>query len=98
MDSLSEALLKSEGGAIAAWASTGMTYPDGQTAMSQELYRQVFGNPGIRIGDSVIRAKAATTDIDVRPTWVLLGTPVCVCDEQPNNRIVDSPSHECPYS
>ena len=76
LDSLSESLLKAErGGAVAVWASTGMTPPSEQAAMNQELYRQVFGNRSTRLGDAAGSAKAAITDADVRPTWVLLGDP-----------------------
>ena len=76
MDSLSEALLKApQGGAVAVWASSAMTYPDSQSAMNQEMYRQVFNNRGIRIGDAVVRAKTAALDMDVRQTWILFGDP-----------------------
>ena len=76
LDSLSESLLKAErGGAVAVWASTGMTTPGDQAVMNQELYRQVFGNRSTRLGDAARAAKAAITDADVRRTWVLLGDP-----------------------
>ena len=43
LDSLAEVLLKTErGGAVAGWASSGMTLPDGQALMNQELYRNIF--------------------------------------------------------
>jgi hypothetical protein len=74
-DSLGEALLKSVGGAAAVWASSAMTYADGQAPMNAEFYRQVFGSLRPRIGDAALRAKAATPDLDVRRSWVLLGDP-----------------------
>ena len=74
-DSLGEALLKSSGGAVAVWASSAMTYSDGQAPMNAEFYRQVFAGPHARLGDAAVRAKASTTDVDVRRSWVLLGDP-----------------------
>ena len=45
-DSLSEALLRTPGGAVAVWSSTGMTDPGGQNLIDQEFYRQIFGGQG----------------------------------------------------
>jgi hypothetical protein len=74
--SLGETLLKSErGGAVAVWASSGMTLPDAQTVMNQEAYRQMFGSQGLTIGEAMTRAKAAVANGDVRRTWILLGDP-----------------------
>ena len=74
-DSLSEALLKAPNGAVAVWASTALTDPAGQTAVDQELYRQLFGNSPPTLGDAVRTAKQATGDQDVRRTWMLFGDP-----------------------
>src|SRR5262249_12557151 len=42
-DSLSEALLKAErGGAIAVWASSGLTLPEEQAVVNQQFYRLLF--------------------------------------------------------
>jgi hypothetical protein len=76
IDSLAEATLKApEGGAMAVWASSGMTEPGPQFAMSSEFYRQAFGNQSLRLGQAIQNAKAATIDNDVRRTWMLLGDP-----------------------
>ena len=76
MESLGESLLKSErGGAVAVWASSGMTLPEVQAAMNQEAYRQLFSGQGLTIGEAMMRAKAAVPNGDVRWTWVLLGDP-----------------------
>jgi hypothetical protein len=76
LSSLAEALMKSgPGGAVAVWASSGMTMPDEQALMNREFYRQLFANRGIALGDAINRAKAATSDEDVRRTWILLGDP-----------------------
>jgi len=71
-------LIKAEGGAIAVWASSGLTLPGQQALINQQLYRLIFANPGMAvmtIGEATSRAKSATTDIDVRRTWLLVGDP-----------------------
>ena len=74
-DSLGEALLKSaNGGAVAVWASSGMTFASSQSAMNQEFYRQIFASRA-RIGDAAMRAKSTTLDADARRTWILFGDP-----------------------
>jgi hypothetical protein len=76
LDSLAESVLKAEGGgAYAVWASSGMTEPNAQAAANRELYRILFAEPGVRLGDAVRRAKTATSDRDVRRTWVFFGDP-----------------------
>ncbi len=76
-ESLGEGLLKSErGGAIAVWASSGLTDPAQQTAMNQQAYRLLFDAAGkLTLGEVTARAKAAVRDKDVRRTWILLGDP-----------------------
>lgn len=77
-DSLAEALVKAEhGGAVAAWASSGLTPPHEQAAMNQQLYRLLFQEK-LSLGEAARRAKAAATDSDVRQTWVLLGDPTLI--------------------
>jgi hypothetical protein len=77
LDSLAESLLKSEqGGAIAVWASTGMTTPDEQAAINQQLYRLLFAQgQTLPLGEMIRRVKASTGDADIRQSWVLLGDP-----------------------
>jgi photosystem II stability/assembly factor-like uncharacterized protein len=75
-DSLAEALLKAErGGAVAVWASSGMTTPDKQAMMDQEMFRLLFGGDPLTLGEATLKAKAATGDGDVRRTWILFGDP-----------------------
>ena len=76
-ESLAEALLKAEqGGAVAVWASSGLTEPEQQALINQELYRQLFGaQQNVTVGEAVRAAKAATADADVRRTWMLFGDP-----------------------
>jgi hypothetical protein len=74
-DSLGESLMKAErGGAVAVWASSGMTAPDGQTSIDQEFCRQL-SDRNATIGEAIRNAKAATGDRDIRRTWMLLGDP-----------------------
>jgi len=75
-ESLSEALLKAEcGGAVAVWASSGLTEPEAQAMMNRELIKVLFNGESITLGEAIKRAKAATPDPDVRRTWILFGDP-----------------------
>jgi hypothetical protein len=79
-ESLGEALLKAErGGAMAVWASSGLTTPNEQAVMNQEFYRQLLSKDtrGLTptLGEAVQRAKAVIGNLDIRRTWVLLGDP-----------------------
>jgi hypothetical protein len=71
--SMAEALMKSNAGAVAVWASTGITSPSGQGLMDREVIRQLFS--GGTIGQATAQAKAAMLDTDVRRTWILFGDP-----------------------
>jgi hypothetical protein len=74
-DSLAEALVRNPGGAVAVWASTGMTEPAGQNLVAVEFYRQLFNGSSPLIGDAARAAKARTDDMDIRRTWILFGDP-----------------------
>src|SRR5271157_2956499 len=75
-ESLAEALiLAPQGGAVAVFASSGLTDPGPQSVMNQELIRVLFSGVHATIGQAVVRAKTATTDPDVRKTWNLIGDP-----------------------
>jgi len=74
--SLAEALLKApNGGAVAAFASSGLTVTPGQRQMELELYRQLYGASPIALGDAIKIAKNASGDPDVRSTWIYFGDP-----------------------
>ena len=76
LQGLGEALMNApNGGAVAVFASSGLTIPDGQHAMATQLYTLLYGSQSIPLGDAVKTAKAATPDIDVRRTWILFGDP-----------------------
>jgi hypothetical protein len=75
-ESLAESLLKAEqGGAIAVWASSGMTQPGPQTVMNAELVRLLFNGESLTLGEATARAKASVGDREVRRTWILFGDP-----------------------
>ncbi|MGH8067686.1 MAG: C25 family cysteine peptidase [Candidatus Entotheonellia bacterium] len=79
-ESLAEALLAAEGGgAVAVWASSGMTYAAGQAAIVEAWTRAIFtgGDDGtaLTLGEAAVQAKTATADRDVRRTFLLLGDP-----------------------
>jgi hypothetical protein len=76
-DSLSESLIKAEGGAIAVWSSSGITYPGEQSTMNRALYGLLFSEKARQktIGEIVMRAKEATSNSDLRRTWILIGDP-----------------------
>ncbi len=74
--SLAEALLKAEqGGAVAVWASSGLTTPNGQALMNQALMQALFVADGLTLGEAIMRAKAAVTNQDIQRTWLLFGDP-----------------------
>lgn len=77
LDSLGEALMKAEaGGAVAVWASSGMTLPDGQALMNQQMVRLLFQTKDHQtLGDVTHAAKLSVSDNDIRRTWILLGDP-----------------------
>ena len=76
MDSLAEVLLKAEsGGALAVWASSGMTGPGAQEVMNNALFQLLFNGESLTLGEATRRAKAAVGDRDVRRTWILFGDP-----------------------
>jgi peptidase C25-like protein len=75
IESMAESLLKAPGGAIAVWASTGLTEPTPQVYMGQEAIQQLFNGAGLTIGEATARAKGATYVPDVQHTWILFGDP-----------------------
>jgi hypothetical protein len=75
-EGLAESFLKAQnGGAVAAFASSGETLPDGQHQMSQLLYQLLYSGPVMPLGDAIKQAKGATSDMDVRRTWIFFGDP-----------------------
>ncbi|PYS22542.1 MAG: hypothetical protein DMF72_13090 [Acidobacteria bacterium] len=76
LQSLAESLVKApNGGAVASFASSGLTIPDGQHEMGLKMFQLLYGGSSIAIGDASRQAKVATSDMDVRRTWILFGDP-----------------------
>lgn len=77
-DALAEVLLKhTDGGAVAAWASTGLTTPDIQEVMGKRFYNQVGAGQIPRLGDLIKDAKSVVSGgRDVRLSWALVGDPM----------------------
>lgn len=75
-ESLATALmLAKNGGAVAVWASSGLTAPTPQFQMDQALVKTLSSTPSISIGDAVMLAKSGISDLDVRRTFILFGDP-----------------------
>ncbi len=75
-ESMAETFLKTpQGGAVAVWTSSGLTFPVEQTVMNKELVRVLFNGEGLTIGEAVKRAKQAVSNGDIRRTWILFGDP-----------------------
>jgi hypothetical protein len=74
--SMAEALmLAPNGGAVAVWASSGLTAPDPQFAMNRKLAQDLFSTSTLALGDAVLAAKSSISDQDVRKTFILFGDP-----------------------
>lgn len=75
-ESMAESLLLSNnGGAVAVWASSGLTSPDPQFQMDEAFTKAVFA-PGETLGDAIQTAKSTIADSDVRRTFILFGDPL----------------------
>jgi hypothetical protein len=75
--SLAKALLLSQnGGAVAVWASSGLTQPEPQLQMDKNVLRLLFSEPSLTLGEAVRNAKSTIIDLDVRRTYILFGDPV----------------------
>ena len=75
-DALGKALLQgANGGAVAVWASSGLTDASPQSNLNQAMIKALYQTKPLTIGEAALAAKAATTDMDVRRTWNLLGDP-----------------------
>lgn len=76
LKSLAEAFLSApNGGAVASFASSGLTIPDGQHEMGFRMLQLLYNGSPMAVGDASRQAKLATTDVDVRRTWILFGDP-----------------------
>jgi hypothetical protein len=76
LEGLAESLLKApNGGAVASFASSGLTIADPQHAMGKKMFQLLYTGAPMAIGDASRQSKSATNDLDVRRTWILFGDP-----------------------
>lgn len=76
-ESMATALMLSQnGGAVAVWASSGLTAPEPQFQMNQTLVQTLYAQPSTTLGDAVRFAKSGIGDEDVRKTFILFGDPL----------------------
>jgi len=74
--SLAKAIvLAPSGGAVAAWASSGLTDSAGQSILNQAMVSELYGSKSLTIGEAAGFAKRAVRNLDIRRTWILLGDP-----------------------
>jgi Peptidase family C25 len=74
-DSLAESLMRSNGGAIAVFASPNLNTPDGQQELRVRLIQLMTTTKSARFGNVIRLAKSATQDLDVRKSYLLIGDP-----------------------
>jgi hypothetical protein len=67
-------LLSSGGGAVAVWASSGLSAPDGQAPMDLAVIDYLF-EKATRLGEATLAAKQKMSDPDIRHTWIFFGDP-----------------------
>jgi len=68
-------MLAPSGGAVAAWASSGLTDASGQSILDQAMVSALYGSQSLTVGEAAVAAKRAVTNLDIRRTWILLGDP-----------------------
>jgi len=68
-------VLAPSGGAVAAWASSGLTDSAGQSTLNQAMVSALYGGQSLTIGEAAAAAKKAVSNLDIRRTWILLGDP-----------------------
>lgn len=74
--SLAESLmLAPKGGAVAVWASSGLTNAQPQFQMDTQFAKALFSFPAPVLGDAILTAKSGISDLDVRRTFILFGDP-----------------------
>ena len=67
-------LLAPGGGAVAVWASSGLTAPEDQAPVDATMFNSLFSKTG-RLGDAVQKVEQTITDPDILHTWIFFGDP-----------------------
>jgi len=76
--SISQALLRSAGGGVAAWAPSGYAVATSATGMENrfyELFLPESRKQGLPLGLAALEAKKVSPDPEARKTWILFGDP-----------------------
>jgi hypothetical protein len=68
-------MLAPNGGAVAVLASSGLNQPPPQTTLDKLIVQNAMHPSYPALGDAILQAKSAITDIGVRQTYNLLGDP-----------------------
>jgi uncharacterized repeat protein (TIGR01451 family) len=68
-------MLAPSGGAVAVLSSSGLNQAPPQTLLDKLIVQNAFTTPNPALGDAILKAKSAITDIGVRKTYNLLGDP-----------------------
>jgi uncharacterized repeat protein (TIGR01451 family) len=68
-------MLAPNGGAVAVLASSGLNQAAPQTNLDKLIVQNAFGPNSPTLGDAILQAKSAITDLGVRQTYNLLGDP-----------------------
>ncbi len=75
-ESLAESLIRAgNGGAVAVWASSGLTLPTQQAGLNRALFRLLLSGKARTLGEAAAAAKKETGDSDVSRTWIFFGDP-----------------------
>ncbi|ETX07607.1 MAG: hypothetical protein ETSY2_10265 [Candidatus Entotheonella gemina] len=78
--SLAEAMLVFPNGAVAVWASSGLTRAADQLDMHRAFITSLLHEPRLTIGESILQAKQRVRNLDTRRTWQLFGDPAMRLD------------------
>jgi uncharacterized repeat protein (TIGR01451 family) len=98
-------ILAPNGGAIAVWASSGLTKQPPQASLNLAFLHQMAAEPKASLGRLILDAKAGTTDSDVRRTWILFGDPAMkfhftnsssASNSAPESAAAQNSPHACP--
>jgi len=75
LESMAEALLLADNGAVSVWASGGETLPLEYGDVSRFVLANAFSPSPWTLGEAIVAAKAKIRDADVRKTWTFFGDP-----------------------
>ncbi|MBN2359965.1 MAG: S8 family serine peptidase [Deltaproteobacteria bacterium] len=75
-ESMAEAFLRApDGGAVAVWASSGLTDAAAQQVLDREFASLLVAAPALTLGEAVMLSTSLVNDLDVRRSFNLLGDP-----------------------